>query len=200
MEKPAKTDHDIQPLLKRRWSPRAFGHQPVEREKVLRLLEAARWAASSNNEQPWTYLVATKDQPEDFAKLLACLVPGNQAWAKDAPVLMISICKTFFDRNQKPNVVAQHDVGAASAQLTMEATDQGLFVHQMAGIDHEKIRADFQLPPGHEPVAALAIGYPGNPDELAEPYKSRESAERTRKPLSQFVYTGTWGKPSPLLG
>jgi nitroreductase len=193
MEKPAKSDHDIHPLIKRRWSPRAFDPRPVERDKLLRILEAARWAASSNNEQPWTYLLATQENPAEFAKMLACLVPGNQAWAQHAPVLMISVAKTFFDRNQQPNRVALHDVGAASAQLTGEALNQGLFVHQMAGIEPDKIRADYQLPPGHEPVAALAIGYPGNPDTLPEPFKSRETAERTRKPISQFVFTDTWG-------
>jgi nitroreductase len=193
MEKLAITDHDIHDLLKRRWSPRAFAATPVEPEKIRRMLEAARWAPSSSNEQPWSYLLATKDRPEEFAKMIGCLVPGNQAWAKDAPLLMLSIAKMFFQKTSAPNRVALHDVGAASAHLTLQAVEMGLFVHQMGGIEIEKIRTEYQLPPGHEPVAALAIGYPGDANKLAEPYKTRETAPRVRKSIREFVFSGTWG-------
>ncbi|HWB53545.1 MAG TPA: nitroreductase family protein, partial [Tepidisphaeraceae bacterium] len=174
MEKPAEPQYEIHDLIKRRWSPRAFDPRPVEQEKIQRMLEAARWAPSSSNEQPWAYLVATKEIPDEFARMVACLVPGNQAWAKDAPLLMISIARMYFQKNNQPNRVALHDVGAASAYLTMQALDMGLFVHQMGGIEIEKIRTEYQLPPRHEPVAALAIGYSGDCAKLAEPYKSRE--------------------------
>ncbi|HZZ44911.1 MAG TPA: nitroreductase family protein [Tepidisphaeraceae bacterium] len=196
MEKPAQTDHEIAEILRRRWSPRAFANKPVEREKLLSILEAARWAASSSNEQPWSYIVATADQPAEFAKMVDCLVPGNQIWAKHAPVLMISVVKTIFSRNGTPNRVAMHDVGAASAQLTAEAMTLGLFVHQMGGIELGKIKIGFALPDNHEPVAALAVGYPGEVSMLPdEKLKEREMAARTRKPLMEFIFTGKFGQP-----
>lgn len=198
MEKLASTDHEIMGLLKRRWSPRALSERPIEPEIILRMLEAARWAPSSNNEQPWSYLLASKEQPEEFARLLACLVPSNQAWVKDAPLLMISVARMFFERNGSPNRTALHDVGAASAQLTVQAVDMGLYVHQMAGIEIEKIRQEYNLPPGYEPVAGLAVGYPGDCDKLAEPYRTRELGPRVRKPIKDFVFTGGWGGPLAL--
>lgn len=199
MEKPAEVGHPIHDLLRRRWSPRAFDPRPVERDILLSLLEAARWAASSNNEQPWSYLIATKDQPAEYDKMHACLLPGNQAWARNAPVLMISVVKTIFSRNGTPNRVALHDVGAASAQLTAEATARGLVVHQMAGIELGKIKIEYALPDHHEPVAAIAIGYPGDPNTLDAKLKERELSPRTRKPLDQFVFTGAFGTVSPLV-
>lgn len=199
MERPARTDYQIHELIARRWSPRAFSPRPVEAEKLRSLLEAARWAASSNNEQPWSYLVATKEEPEAFAKMSACLVPGNQTWATQAPVLMVSVVKTFFDRGNKPNRVALHDVGAASAQLTMEAMHLGLFVHQMGGIEVEKIRTDYALPAGYDPVAGLAVGYPGDLETLPEALKAREVAERVRKPIKEWVFGTAWGTPAGIV-
>lgn len=193
MEKPAPIEHPIHTLIQRRWSPRAFGAQLVEPAKIQQLLEAARWAASSMNEQPWNYLIATKDNANEFAKMVSCLVPQNQAWAKEAPLLMISVAKVDFTKNNEPNRVALHDVGAASALLTLEALELGLFVHQMGGIEIEKIRTEYALPAGYEPVAAMAIGYPGDPEKLPEPYKTREAAPRTRKPTKEFTFTGKWG-------
>lgn len=199
MEKPANNDHPVHELLKRRWSPRAFGDKPVEREKLLSLLEAARWTASSFNEQPWRYIVATKDTNEEYDRLLGCLMEKNQQWAKNAPVLMISFAKQTFSRNNKPNRVALHDVGAAAAQLTAEATNQGLFVHQMAGIDQEKIRKTYQVPDDFEVVAGIAIGYPGNPDSLPEDFREGEMEPRERKPSKEFVFSGQWDRISPLV-
>ena len=199
MEKPAATEHAITDVLRRRWSPRAFDPRPVEREKLLSVLEAARWAASSNNEQPWSYIVATKDDAAEYEKLLSCLVPGNQTWAKNAPVLMLSVVKTIFARNNTPNRVALHDVGAASAQLTAEALTLGLFVHQMAGIELGRVRHLYALPDNHDPVAAIAIGYPGDPAMLDEKLRERETAPRTRKHLSEFVFAGSFGTPVPLV-
>lgn len=199
MEKPAKTDHPIHELFKRRWSPRAFGDKPVEREKVLSLLEAARWAASSFNEQPWRYLIATKADTEEYERLLGCLTERNQQWAKQAPVLMISFAKKTFTDNNKPNRVAVHDVGAASAQLTAEAVNQGLFVHQMAGIDQEKIRKTYQVPDDFEVVAGIAIGYPGDPNSLPESFRESEMEPRERKPFSEFVFAGKWGNGASLV-
>lgn len=193
MEKRAKTDHSIHELLARRWSPRAFADKPVPREVLVRLLEAARWAPSSYNEQPWAFLVATKDRPEEFAKLLGCLVEFNQSWAKAAPVLMLTVTRHAFVKNGQPNRHAFHDVGLAMAQLTVQATHEGVFVHQMAGIEVEKAKREYGIPDGWEAVAGAAIGYLGDVDALPEPLRSREKAAPERKPLRDFVFGGTWG-------
>ena len=199
MDKVASTEHPIHDLLRRRWSPRAFSNNPVPRETLKSLFEAARWAASSFNDQPWAYIVATKDDAESFAKLVSVLMDTNKEWAKNAPVLALSVARLNFQHNGSPNRVAVHDVGAASAQLTLEATARGLAVHQMAGIHVDKAKEVFQIPAGWEPVAALAIGYPAEPDALPEKLRERERAARTRKPLTEFVMSGTWGQPSPIV-
>src|SRR3981189_3610253 len=132
MQKAATTDVPVHELIRNRWSPRAFSDTAVPAEILRSLFEAARWAPSSNNEQPWVYLVATKDDAENFAKIVGVLVEFNADWAKDAPVVAISVANLKM-RDGKPNRVALHDVGSASAQLTLEAASRGLFVHQMAG-------------------------------------------------------------------
>ena len=199
MEKPAATEWPIHDLIRRRWSPRAFARQSVEADVLHTVLEAARWAASSFNEQPWYYIVATQDDPQEFQKMLACLMEKNQQWATGAPVLMISVMKTAFTQNGKPNRVAMHDVGAASAGLTFEALSHGLFVHQMAGIDVDKIRETYHIPAGYESVAGIALGYPGDPDSLPEGFREAEKAPRMRKPLTQFVFSKAWDNPSELV-
>jgi nitroreductase len=118
----------------------------------------------------------------------------NQQWAYKAPVLMLSIAKTNFTRNNKPNRHAFHDVGLAMGNLIIQATASGLYVHQMAGFDREKARESLQIPDGYEPVAMAAIGYLGDPDDLPELFKSRENAPRTRKTLEEIVYVGKWDK------
>ena len=193
MQKPAVTDVALHELIRNRWSPRAFSEKTVPREVLRSLFEAARWAPSSNNEQPWAYLVATKDDPENFAKIVGVLVEFNAHWASHAPVLALSVAHLKTQREGKPNRVALHDVGSATAQLTFEANARGLQVHQMAGFDAEKARQTFAIPADWEPVAAMAIGYPGNPESLAEKLRERELAARTRKPLGEFVMTGGWG-------
>src|SRR6266478_10160462 len=199
MHKPAVTDVGLHELIRNRWSPRAFAEMPVPPEVLRSLFEAARWAASSYNEQPWAFLVATKDDPENFAKMLSVLVEFNAGWAKHAPVLALAVAELAFHRNGSPNRNAFYDVGAASAQLTLEANSRGLFVHQMAGYDGPKARQVFEIPAGWEPVAAIAIGYPGDPESLPQPLRERELAPRTRKHLSEFVMTGRWGHTSPFV-
>lgn len=196
MEKPADAQYPILDLLRRRWSPRAFADRLVEPEKLRGLLEAARWAPSSYNEQPWSFLVATKDDPENFQRLLSCLVEGNQAWAQFAPVLMISIARLNFAQNGQPNRHAFHDVGLAAENLVIQAMALDLMVHQMAGFYPDKAREVFRIPPGYEPVAAIAAGYPGEPDRLPEKLRQRELAPRTRKMLREFVFGGEWGRPA----
>jgi nitroreductase len=157
------------------------------------LLEAARWAPSSNNEQPWAYLVASRDHDEEFAAMLSVLVEFNAKWAKQAPVLILSLAHNKWQRDGSPNRHALYDVGSASAQLTFEANSRGLLVHQMAGFDVEKARSVFRIPEDWEPVAVMAIGYPGDPATLEQRLRDREVAPRTRKPLSEFVMAGSWG-------
>jgi nitroreductase len=197
MQKPAPSDFPIHELIRERWSPRAFSDKPVPPDVLRSIFEAARWAPSSNNEQPWAYLVAIKNEKENFDKMLSVLVEFNAQWARSAPVLALAEAKLNFAKNNAPNRNAQYDTGAASALLSVEATAQGLAVHQMAGFDPEKARQVFGIPPGWEPIAALAIGYPGDPASLPPPLKDRELAPRTRKPVAEFVMAGQWGHTAP---
>jgi nitroreductase len=199
MQKPAPTEVPLSELVRNRWSPRAFADQPVAPDVLRSLLEAARWAPSSNNEQPWAYIVATKDDPENFAKMLSVLVEFNAGWAKNAPVLILSVAHLKAQKDGAPNRHALHDVGSATAQLTFEANSRGLFVHQMAGYYPEKARQVFEIPEDWEPVAAMAIGYLGDPQSLPERLRDRELAPRTRKPLSEFVMTRGWGHTAPFV-
>jgi nitroreductase len=197
--KQATPDHPIHELLARRWSPYAFADRPVSADDLRALFEAARWAASSYNEQPWSYLVATKANPADFERLLSCLVEGNQAWAKAAPVLALGCTSLNFALNNKPNAAAVHDLGLASASLTLEATARGLFVHQMIGILPDKARELYRIPENVQPTTGLAIGYRVDPNALPERYRERDLAPRKRKPLAEFVFGSTWGTASSLV-
>jgi nitroreductase len=190
MEKPAETAHPIEELLRRRWSPRAFVERLVEPEKLASMFEAARWSASCFNEQPWNFIVATRDDQAEFARLLSCLVEGNQAWAARAPVLMVSVARLNFAQNDKPNRTAIHDVGLATAHLILQAMALGLFVHPMAGFYPDKVRELYGVPDGYEPVVAIAIGYPGDPATLSESLSQRELAPRTRKAQEEFTFRG----------
>lgn len=197
MHKAAVTDHPVHELIRNRWSPRAFSDKAVEPSVLASLFEAARWAASSFNDQPWAYLVATKDDAGNFKKMVAVLMEFNANWAKNAPVLAISVARRNFSHNGAPNPVAVHDVGAANAQLTTEATSRGLLVHQMAGFSHDKARQTFAIPEGWDPVSAIAIGYPGDPESLPDDIRRKELVPRTRKPIREFVMTGSWGHTAP---
>ena len=199
MEKPAETQYPIEEILRRRWSPRSFSDRLVEPEKLQSLFEAARWAASSFNEQPWNFIVATKQNPEEHARLLSCLVEGNQRWARAAPVLMVSVAKLNFDKTGKPNRHAFHDVGLAMGNVLVQATALGLFVHQMAGFSREKVREIYGVPEGFEPVAAMAIGYGLAKDELPEPFREFDLGARSRKPVGNFVFEARWGETTRLV-
>jgi nitroreductase len=198
MEKAANAEYAIHELLAKRWSPRIFAARAIEPEKLRSLFEAARWAPSSFNEQPWSFILATKDQPEDFDRLAACLVESN-AWARGAPVLMLSVAKLRFDRNARENRHAWHDVGQAVACMTVQATASGLQVHQMAGFDIEKARVSLEIPENHDPVAMIAVGYPSDPAALTGDQREREMAPRKRRRISEFVYGGAWGRPAKSL-
>jgi nitroreductase len=192
MEKQADTQFPIHELLRRRWSPRAFADRPVEREKIQSVLEAARWAPSCFNEQPWVFIVATTDRPAEHQKVLSCLVENNQIWAKGAPLLLLTVAKMHFDHNGRTNRHAYHDVGLAVGNLLVQATALDLAVHQMAGILPDKIRECYALPAGYEAVTGIAVGYQGNANILPDTLRERELAPRSRKPLREFVFSGSW--------
>jgi len=198
MHNPAPTAHPVHEVIQNRWSPRAFGDQLIPADVLRSLFEAARWAPSSSNQQPWAYIVATKDDQENFDKILSVLVPFNAGWAKEASALAIAVAELKF-ANGNPNRNAYYDVGAASLQLSIEATARGLVVHQMAGYDPEKARQVFDIPADWDAIAAMAVGYPGDPTSLPAPLKEREVAPRTRKPLGSFVMTGKWGHTAPFV-
>ena len=199
LKKTATTSAPIHSLIGERWSPRAFADRPVEAEKLRGLFEAARWAASSYNGQPWNFIVATKNDPENYQKVLDCFIEFNQGWAKKAPVLAVNVAKLKFEHNGEKNTHAFYDVGQATANLALQAEALGLAVHQMAGILPEKAREIFGIPEGYEAVAGIAIGYPGEVHTLPDHLKERELAPRERKALDSFVFTGKWGKVSPIV-
>jgi nitroreductase len=194
-EKPASADHPILDLLARRWSTRAFSDRSVDRETLASLFEAARWAPSSGNGQPWSYLVATKDDPAEHQRLASVLVPGN-AWAHKAPVLAISVAT--IHRADKPNRTAHHDLGLASENLVIQAVSMGLAVHMMAGFHIDMAREVFDIPETHDPLAMMAIGYPGDPASLSEELRAKDLAPRQRKPSREFVFRGKFGQPAGL--
>ncbi len=195
----AHTTYPINELLTRRWSPYSFADKPVSDDDLRALFEAARWAPSCFNEQPWYYIVATRDEAEEFDKLLYCLVEGNLAWAAHVPVLMLGVASVTFARNGKSNRHAYHDLGQATAHLTIEATARGLCVHQMAGLNPSRARQLYGIPDQFEVVTAIAVGYAGDNAALAEDLKKRDSAPRRRKELSELVFGGGWGASHTLL-
>jgi len=199
MSKQAGTDHPIHELIASRWSPYGFSNRTVSKENLLSLFEAARWAPSSYNEQPWSYIVATKDEPEEYEKLLSCLVEGNQSWANAAPVLALGVVSLKFSRNNTPNAAAIHDLGLAAGNLLFEASARGLYVHQMIGILPEKAREIYEIPEGVEAKTGLAIGYAADPSTLSDPFKERDQTPRQRKPLQAFVFSSKWGTTSSLV-
>ncbi len=198
-DKKASTEYPIHELLAERWSPYSFDDRPGAQADLCSLFEAVRWAPSSYNEQPWSFMVATKDTPEEYTRLLSCLVEANQAWAKAAPVLALGVVSLRFSRNNKDNRAAVHDLGLAAGNLVVEATARGLCVHQMIGILPDKAREVYQIPEQYEAWTGLAIGYTGDPATLPDALRERDLTPRPRKPVNQFVFTGKWGDPSKLM-
>lgn len=198
-QKEAATDHPIHEFLAGRWSPYAFDSRPVPEADLVSLFEAARWAPSSYNEQPWRYLVAAKSDTKEFERLLSCLVEANQVWAKAAPVLALGVVSHKFALNGKDNRAAVHDLGLAAGNLVLEATVRGLVVHQMIGILPDRARELYGIPEGFEAWTALAIGYAGDPANLPDKLRARDLAPRQRKPLKDFLFRGRWQEPSPLV-
>lgn len=192
-------DFPVLESIQARWSPYRFDPVPIEVQKLKTCFEAARWAASSFNDQPWFWIVATRDEPEQFQRMVGCLMSPNQGWASNAGALVLSVIRETFAYNKKPNRVALHDLGQAAAHFALQATALGLQVHQMAGIDQAAIRREYGIPDGHEPQTAIAIGYPDTSeptDETAISLHERDSGERKRRELSEQLFSGKWGHPA----
>ena len=183
--KHAQTQHAVSEFIRKRWSARAFNDTQIPQETLETLLEAASWAPSANNEQPWVYYYAFKGT-EGFEKLWNCLLPGNQLWTKNASVLVLSLARKTFEANQKPNNSAKYDVGAANATLLLEATQHDIFGHIMGGFDAEKTKNMFNLDENLEPVVMMALGYLAEAETLEEPFKTRELTPRKRKSVSEI--------------
>jgi nitroreductase len=191
-------EHPVLDVIRSRWSPAIYSPRPVETDKLLSVLEAARWAPSSYNAQPWSFLVARKEEPDEFARMLSCLVPGNVTWAQHVPVLMISVAKLQFD-NGNANRHALHDTGIATGFLMLQGAALGILAHGMAGFDAAKARELFAIPESHEAVAAIGLGYPGDEHGAPEELRKRNQRNKPRRELKEFVFAGRWGQPLPLL-
>lgn len=186
MKKSTEIHSPVLDVIQNRRSRRAYTDQPVEPEKIQSLFEAARWAPSSVNEQPWIYVYATKDQ-ELYDKIYSTLNESNRVWVQNAPLLIASLIRNKFIRNDRPNGAARYDLGGANAFLSLQATHLGLNVHQMGGFDILKLRANLNVPDEFDPVIVMAIGYPGQPDILPDHLKLRELAPRERYVQQEFV-------------
>lgn len=190
------TTDGVLPLILERWSPRAFANRDVPPAELKTVFEAARWAPSSYNEQPWRFFVGHRDS-ETYRKILDALVPFNQEWARSAPVLILGIAKTRFSHNDSPNNYAAHDLGAAMALMALQAAALGLSAHQMAGFDWVKARESFEIPENYTMGSVMALGYQGELSDLPDKFQAQEQSPRSRKPLSEIVFSD-WEHPAAL--
>jgi nitroreductase len=197
MNREAITNYDINPLLKKRWSPRAFSEKPIENEKLQRMFEAARWSPSASNEQPWAFIVGKKGD-ETYNNIMSTLVEFNQIWSQFAPMLVLSCAKKDVIKGEGENLYRKYDIGQAVAHLTFQAASEGIYVHQMAGFDAEKTNKLFHIPANFEAVTVLAIGHIGDPKILHPKLEKLEYADRVRKPLEEFIFSGKFGEDSGL--
>jgi nitroreductase len=186
----------VLPIFLERWSPRSFADRDVSAADLKIIFEAARWAPSSYNEQPWRFFVGHRGS-ETYNKILDALVPSNQDWAKSAPVLILGVTKTRFSHNDSPNNYAGHDLGAAMALMAVQATALGLAAHQMAGFDWGKARESFAIPDTYAMGSVMALGYQGGLGDLQEKFQAQEQSPRSRKPLSEIVLAD-WDRPADL--
>ena len=195
--KQAPAVEGVLPALLHRWSPRSFADRDVSAEDLMKVFEAARWTASSYNEQPWRYLVGTRGS-ETYKKIFSTLIAFNQGWAGTAPVLILGVASTKFSHNGAANGYGLYDLGAASSYLTLQASELGLKTHQMAGFDQAAARKAFEIPEDYVLGSVIALGYQGEPAALGqEQMISMEVAPRERKELSEFVLSA-WGEPAKL--
>lgn len=197
MHKPAITQVAIDTTIANRWSGRAYDDKKaVTAEQVIALLEAARWAPSCYGDQPWRFIVWNKNtDAEAWQQAFDCIAPSNQAWVKDAPVLLLACADTLFNHNQQPNRWAQYDTGAAVENLCLQATSMGLMAHQMGGFNPDTARAAFNIPEQYTLMAMVSVGYPADIASLEGDVLSREIAERKRRPLNELFFANGWNQP-----
>ena len=195
--KHADVRYPIHELAAKRWSPYAFADRPVDPADLRSIFEAARWAASSYNEQPWRWIVATKDDSVAYGRLLSCLVETNQEWARSAPVLGLAVASLRFERNGRENPAALHDLGLAAGNLSLEVTARGLHVHWMIGILPDRACTLYGIPEGFRAVTGFTIGYLGDLEAAPERFRERDAAPRRRKPLEELVFRERWGSAAP---
>lgn len=195
MNKTATTAHPILQLLAERWSPRAFTEAKIDEAALGSLFEAARWAPSASNLQPWGFVHAAHGSA-GFAAIVGSLAAGNVSWAQHAPLLVVGVAELTKSYGS-PNLYGRYDLGQSVAHLSVQAAALGLHLHQMAGFDSAKLREAVSLPASHEPVVVIAVGIVGEASQLPAPLDERERAPRSRKPLDSFVFADTWpaGRP-----
>jgi len=198
MSKEANNNYPLMELIKKRWSPRGFSEKSVEPEKILSMFEAARWAASSANSQPWFFIVGVKEDGENYDKVIQCFNPSNQEWAKYAPIVILTVAKLTYDDGSE-YIHSFHDVGLATSNLIYQAMSDGLYVHPIGGIQTDKAKKIFEIPEGYKVLTGIIIGYLGDGSNLSDNNKKREAAERKRKQLSDFVFAGQWGQKLNLI-
>ena len=196
MQKPATTQVPINEVIANRWSGRAYdANKAVSNEQVISLCEAARWAPSCFGDEPWRFIVWNKNTDKaSWQKAFDCLVPGNQEWVKDAPLLLLVCADTVFGHNQKPNRWAQYDTGAAAENLCLQAEDLGLMAHQMGGFNADAARNAFEIPEQFTLMAMVAVGYAADIKTVIGEALARETAERKRKPLAELFFDSAWNK------
>ena len=195
--KKIETKAAIHELIASRWSGRAYDSERfVSEEDILSLIEAARWAPSCYGDQPWRFIVFNKAINESaWQQAVDCLSEGNRAWAKDAPLLLLSVADSVLSKNGSPNRWAQYDTGASTENLCLQATALGLMMHQMGGYDADKARELFSIPEQFTPMAMMTVGYQLAEDKIPEDMKEREYNERARNTLDENFFDGTWNKP-----
>jgi len=196
MLKPAITQVSINETIANRWSGRAYdASKQVSHEQIIALLEAARWAPSCFGDEPWRFIVWDKNTDKNaWQQAFECLVPGNQGWVKDSPVLMLVCADSLFNHNQTPNRWGQYDTGAAAENLCLQASHMGLMAHQMGGFNADKAREQFAIPAQYTPMAMLCVGYAADIATVTGEALTGEMAERKRKPLGELFFADSWGK------
>ncbi|MBZ0269270.1 nitroreductase family protein [bacterium] len=195
-DKSTTSEAGVHPIIAERFSPYAYAPRALAAEDREALFEAARWAASSYNEQPWRFVAAGREEPEEFERLLSCLVEANREWARNASLLVIAVVSRNYDRNGKPNRCAEHDLGLATGNLMLEAVARGLAAHAMGGILPDRARELYGIPAGFDAFTGIAVGTPAGPDDdVDEKLRRNDERERTRRPLERLVFGGAWGQP-----
>lgn len=199
MSNKVNPEYPVIDLIKSHWSPRSFSDKTVSNEILQKVFESARWASSCFNEQPWRFILGVKDQGDTYNKILASLMETNQAWAKTAPVLVVVCAKKTFTMNGNPNAWAEYDAGQAVGFLNIQAHNEGLYSHQMAGFSKDKVNTTFNIPEDFNAVCVISLGYLGDASTLSDDLKSRETAPSQRKEITSLVFCDDWGTKSDLI-